>query len=214
VRNSVAFTCLDLDPGFFYKSSARITRGERMVFYPLRYLRKKMSSAKDENGEEVEIDWNDPFQRVKFFFEYCSPDGEKCIDSLWRGNLKLISVNVSTEDPSIATTTFEFTVPTLLSNAGGNLHGGAVAVIFDTCTSMTCAAVSKEDFWDAGHVSRHLNCQYIRPAPIGCVLVVESTIVHLGKSLGTIRGTMRRKDDGKVCYTCVHDKVQLFAGRL
>lgn len=77
MRNSVAFTCLDLDPGFFYKSSARITRGERMVFYPLRYLRKKMSSAKDENGEEVEIDWNDPFQRVKFFFEYCSPDGEK-----------------------------------------------------------------------------------------------------------------------------------------
>lgn len=36
-----------------------------------------MSSAKDEDGKEVEIDWNDPFQRVKFFFEYSSPDAEK-----------------------------------------------------------------------------------------------------------------------------------------
>ena len=36
-----------------------------------------MSSAKDDEGQEVEIDWNDPFQRVKFFYEYCSPDGEK-----------------------------------------------------------------------------------------------------------------------------------------
>jgi acyl-coenzyme A thioesterase PaaI-like protein len=79
---------------------------------------------------------------------------------------------------------------------------------------MTAAAVSKEDFWDAGHVSRSLNCQYLRPAPLGSTLVVESTIVHLGKSLGTIRGEMRKKEDGKVCYTCVHDKVQLFLGRL
>jgi uncharacterized protein (TIGR00369 family) len=144
-----------------------------------------------------------------------TPDAwEQCIDSLWRGHLKLISVTIDPKDPLVATSLFEFTVPQLLTNAGGNLHGGAVALIFDTCTSMTTTAVSKEDFWDAGHVSRSLNCQYIRPAPLGEVLVVESTIVHLGKSLGTIRAEMRRKSDGKVCYTCVHDKVQLFLGRL
>jgi hypothetical protein len=48
-----------------------------MVFHPVRYLRKNMSHAKDDEGKEVEIDWNDPFQRVKFFYEYCSPDGDK-----------------------------------------------------------------------------------------------------------------------------------------
>jgi hypothetical protein len=48
-----------------------------MVFHPLRYLRKNMSHAKDDEGKEVEVDWNDPFQRVKFFYEYCSPDGDK-----------------------------------------------------------------------------------------------------------------------------------------
>lgn len=138
----------------------------------------------------------------------------QCIDSLWRGYLKLRSVKVDEKDPTIATTVFEFTVPHLLSNAGGNLHGGGVATIFDTCTSMTTAAVSREDFWDAGHVSRSLNCQYIRPAPVGSVLEIESKVIHLGKSLGTIHGIMRRKDDGKVCYTCVHDKVPLYLGRL
>jgi acyl-coenzyme A thioesterase 13 len=199
-----------------------------MPFYPLRYLRRKMLSVKDEHGEEQEIDWNDPYQRVKFFYEYNSPNpGEVChivmtlrgryksltrlqsIDALWRGNLKLVSVDVDPNNPTVGRTVFEFIVPPLLSNAGGNLHGGAVAVIFDVCTSMTCAAVSKEDFWDAGHVSRALNCQYIRPAPTGTVLLVESEVVHLGRSLGQLSGTIRRKDDGKLCYTCVHDKVQV-----
>jgi uncharacterized protein (TIGR00369 family) len=124
-------------------------------------------------------------------------------------NLKLISVDVDAKDPMIARTVFEFTVPQILCNAGGNLHGGAVAVVFDFCTSMTVTAVSKEDHWDAGHVSRSLNCQYIRPAPLGTVLLVESEVVHLGKSLGQLKATMRRKDDGKICYTCMHDKVQV-----
>ena len=80
---------------------------------------------------------------------------------------------------------------------------------------MTCTAVSREGFWDAGHVSRSLNCQYLRPAPVGTVLEVESWLVQMGRNLGTIRAEMRIKGgDGKVCYTCVHDKVQVTQGRL
>jgi uncharacterized protein (TIGR00369 family) len=124
-------------------------------------------------------------------------------------SLKLISVSVDPKDPMNASTVFELTVPQILCNASGNLHGGAVALVFDICTSMTVVAASKEDFWDAGHVSRALNCQYIRPAPLGTVLLVENEIVHLGRSLGQLKGTMRRKDNGKICYTCVHDKVQV-----
>jgi acyl-coenzyme A thioesterase 13 len=124
--------------------------------------------------------------------------------------------------PSVASTIFHFTVPSLLANAGGNLHGGAVALIFDTCTSMTCTAVSREGFWDAGHVSRSLNCQYLRPAPVGTTVVVESWLVQMGRNLGTMRAEMRLPDElkdgilekGKVCYTCVHDKVQVTQGRL
>jgi uncharacterized protein (TIGR00369 family) len=100
-------------------------------------------------------------------------------------------------------------VPLALCNPGGNLHGGAVALIFDMCTSMTIAPVSREGFWDSGHVTRTLNCAYLRPAPAGTVLLVESEVVHLGKTMAQLKGVMRRKSDGKVCYTCEHGKAKV-----
>jgi acyl-coenzyme A thioesterase 13 len=100
-------------------------------------------------------------------------------------------------------------VPKSLCNAGSNLHGGAVALIFDILTSIAVGTVAREGFWDQGHVSRTLNCSYVRPAPEGTELVIETEVVSLGKSLAMLRGTMRRKDNGKICYTCEHHKVKV-----
>ncbi|TKA73784.1 hypothetical protein B0A49_02845 [Cryomyces minteri] len=118
-----------------------------------------------------------------------------------RSSLRLISA--SGPDPSspassisVATTTFEFKVTHQLCNGGGTLHGGAVALIFDMCTSITIACAAREGFWNTPHVSRTLNCTYLRPLPEGEDAIVESEVVHLGKAMGLTRGVIKRKKDG------------------
>lgn len=92
----------------------------------------------------------------------------------------------------------------------GTLHGGAVALIFDICTSTAITACSKAGFWDTGHVSRTLNCTYLRPALQGQKVYVVSEVVHLGKRMGMTRGEMRiGSADGKVCYLCEHGKASV-----
>jgi len=74
---------------------------------------------------------------------------------------------------------------------------------------MTVTPVAREGFWDTGHVSRTLNCTYLRPAPMNSECTVESEVVHLGKQLGMVRGVIRRKSDGAICYTCEHGKARV-----
>ncbi|KAF2093583.1 Thioesterase/thiol ester dehydrase-isomerase [Rhizodiscina lignyota] len=127
-------------------------------------------------------------------------------DSHVRRNVELLSVEMDENDPSVARSTFLLRVAPDICNAAGNLHGGFVALAFDMLTSLTVAPLAREDFWDSGHVSRTLNCTYMRPALEGSELLVESEVVHLGKRLGMLRGVMRDKETGKVCYACEHGK--------
>lgn len=121
-------------------------------------------------------------------------------------HLNLVSATVSPTDPNISYVVFEMKIPRSLCNAMGNLHGGAVATIFDTTTSMCIAPVSRPGFWSNGHVSRIINCAYLRPAPEGTEILIECEVVHLGARMGMLKGRMVRKSDGKVCYTCEHQK--------
>jgi len=96
-----------------------------------------------------------------------------------------------------------------------SLHGGAVALIFDVTTSTSILAQSRQGFWDMGHVSRSLSCTYLRPAPEGSTVYVESKVVHLGKRMGMTTGTMRiGSRDGKAAYTCEHSKVNMAVSSL
>ena len=67
----------------------------------------------------------------------------------------------------------------------------------------------------AGHVSRNLNCTYLRPAPKGMKVYVISEVVHLGKRQGLTKGEIRMEaEDGKIAYTCEHQKAALGSSSL
>ncbi|KAF2704059.1 Thioesterase/thiol ester dehydrase-isomerase [Pleomassaria siparia CBS 279.74] len=148
-----------------------------------------------------------PFDKVNSWFKFAEMDGYDGHDSMLPKIMTLESVTYepTPSNPHNSATVFSFTVPRELCNMTGNLHGGAVALIFDICTSTAISACSKEGFWDTGHVSRTLNCTYLRPAPQGAKVTVESQVVHLGRRLGMTTGVIKT-EDGKVCYTCEHGK--------
>ncbi|KAF2142020.1 uncharacterized protein K452DRAFT_249793 [Aplosporella prunicola CBS 121167] len=136
-------------------------------------------------------------------------------------NLRVISATVrdpkSTDKTApIGAAVFELLVTPELCNTRGTIHGGCVATLFDMCTSMALNAATRPGFWDKGHVSRNLNCSYLKPIFAGQRMRIECEATALGKRNGMTRGVFRRWVDGaedgiggEVCYTCEHDKVNV-----
>lgn len=124
---------------------------------------------------------------------------------LMEGGLKLI--DASSDGPSHGRTVWEFNNDIFYANSGGMLHGGMQAALFDMVTSMTIAIIAKKDYWLFSGVSRVLSTTYVRPAPTGEVVLIEAEVVHVGKQLGVLKATMRRKRDGAVISICEHNKV-------
>lgn len=91
----------------------------------------------------------------------------------------------------------------------GNLHGGCTATLFDVCTTVALAPIAKPGFWAYAGVTRTLQVTYLRPMAQGDVVLIECEVVHAGKRLCTIKGTMKRKSDGAITATCEHGKVSI-----
>ncbi|KAF9882291.1 thioesterase family [Colletotrichum karsti] len=112
---------------------------------------------------------------------------------------------------------FTFAVQMAHCNRIGTLHGGCIATLFDLLTSMVLLTVNeKPGHWQRLGVTRALNCNYLRPAKAGDQCRVECAIVHVGRNLSLLKGTLRRVQDNLVLATCEHHKVNTdtIAGKL
>lgn len=115
--------------------------------------------------------------------------------------------NPATFPLPLSTTVFRYTVPHHHTNPMGNLHGGAAATIFDICTTLALAPISKPGMWMLGGVSRALNVTYLRPAPEGEKVLIVCDVVAAGRQMASTKASMVRERDGVVLSTCLHEKV-------
>ena len=77
-------------------------------------------------------------------------------------------------------------------NQRGELHGGAIASMMDTAMGMTVAAFSE----DREVSTAELNVSFIRPF-LGNAYLIESEILHSGRTLIRVRAKAYDQDSGK-----------------
>lgn len=124
-------------------------------------------------------DERDAVVLVERYISFILKSDKPSHSDLLRG-LTLVSASF-TPTPRITT---RLTVTPSLCNTIGSLHGGATALIFDSCTTLALALVMREGFWKRGGVTRTLDCVYLDPVMEGETVDIEAEVVKVGKRLG------------------------------
>ena len=86
--------------------------------------------------------------------------------------------------------TLRLKITRALCNIMGNLHGGATATIFDTCTTFTIFLAREDGFWEWPGVSRTLDVVYLAAVKEGEEVEIEAEIVSIGKRLGMCKSAL------------------------
>ena len=120
-------------------------------------------------------------------------------------HLRVIS---ATAEPK-CTVALEMDVLPEYGNRMENMHGGAVALVFDMCTTLCTGPLARKDFWWFGGVSRKLDITYLRPVKVGSTIVTDCEVLQIGRRLATIRGVMRYKADGRTLAVGEHNKASI-----
>lgn len=148
-------------------------------------------------------------------------------------HLKLLAATA----PPKVTATFTMKVTRDFCSTMGNMHGGAIALVLDMCTTACMAPVSTPDFWLFGGVSRTLNTTFLRAIRKGTEIEVFCEVLHVGARLGrdvlvpcfdfyivvpgkgkvklltvwvaAIRGEIRDCADGKLFVVGEHNKASI-----
>ncbi|KAK0743725.1 HotDog domain-containing protein [Schizothecium vesticola] len=126
--------------------------------------------------------------------------------------LTLLSTSPSLPRPSLV---FAFTPTAAHLNGLSNMHGGAMATLFDFCTAAVLVLVTRPGRYHYWGVTRTLSTTYLRPVPVGTALLVECEAVAVGRQMSHLRGVLRGaaagKDGGKgvVYAVCEHGMVNV-----
>ncbi|OJJ00278.1 hypothetical protein ASPVEDRAFT_39714 [Aspergillus versicolor CBS 583.65] len=130
------------------------------------------------------VDVKDPKERVQAYLDSYKndPQTETFDAALMKHHLKLLS---ATATPKV-TATFRMKVTRDFCSTMGNMHGGAIALVLDMCTTTCMAPVSTPDFWLFGGVSRTLNTTFLRAIRQGTEIEVFCEVLHVGARLGKI----------------------------
>jgi acyl-coenzyme A thioesterase 13 len=96
------------------------------------------------------------------------------------------------------------TVLPFYGNRMSNMHGGALALVFDMCTTICTGPIARKDFWWFGGVSRKLDVTYLRPVKVGSIIVIECEVLQIGRRLATIRGVVRDVSNPKPLVLLCH----------
>jgi acyl-coenzyme A thioesterase PaaI-like protein len=122
---------------------------------------------------------------------------------------RYIKVESAWSDGKSAKAVFSMKAVPDFTNRMGNMHGGAVAMIYDMCTTMCAAPLARPDFWVFGGVSRTLSITYLRPVRRSMEFLIECEVLQQGNRLSTIRGLMRDRSDGSVLSVAEHNKASI-----
>lgn len=64
------------------------------------------------------------------------------------------------------------------------MHGGAVSLVFDMCTTMAAAPAASKDWWEFGGVSRGLSLTFLRPIARGTEVLIECEVLQMSRRYG------------------------------
>ncbi|CAG8491810.1 9917_t:CDS:2 [Paraglomus occultum] len=112
---------------------------------------------------------------------------------------------VSVIEVSPTKSVFELTVTGDDCNGLGSLHGGCTASIIDVCSTGAIIAAATKYFVHGG-VSNDLTISYVSAAKEGDVVLIECSIIKLGKSLANTHTVIRNKNTGQVVAMGSHTK--------
>lgn len=162
------------------------------------------SATEPDKITEKEVEPLSPEDRINKLLSFGEPGSKRLTSEFVETQCKLKSIEVLSK--STAKATYTFKVTPFYCNGSGTLHGGAQSMIHDICTSLTLMGIGQKDRWINGGVSRVLTVNYLRPAPLGAEMELETEVVAAGKSLALLRAVMKRASDGVPVSSCEHTK--------